>query len=128
MRGQVNCETTITNFNIANIFIKTSKILSSLLSSLKRRYLKLNYLLRSHLEVGASFLRAESSLVGAVPAVVLRVTLPGVGHAAAVVALELRGAARHVDAARLVGEVAAVVLGVALESRRDATTRFAHEF
>lgn len=68
------------------------------------------------------------ALVRAVAAVVLGVALPGVGHAAAVVALELRGGAGDVDAAALVAEVAAVVLRVALEGRWDAATRLAHEF
>lgn len=67
------------------------------------------------------------ALVGAVAAVVLGVAAPGVGHAAAVVAAELRRAAGHVDAARLVGEVPAVVLRVAFERRGDAAPRLAHE-
>lgn len=67
------------------------------------------------------------ALVGSVSAVVLAVALPGVGHAASVVALELRGAARDVDAARLVGEVSAVVLRVALEGRGDAASRRTRE-
>ena len=81
----------------------------------------------TNLEVSAGLLLALGALVGAVAAVVLGVALPGVGHAAAVVALELRAAARHVDAAGLVREVAAVVLRVTHERRRDATTRLTHE-
>lgn len=69
-----------------------------------------------------------NALVGAVPAVVLRVALPGVGHAATVVALELRGAAGHVDAAALVAEVPTIVLRVTLERRGDTPTGFTHEF
>lgn len=55
-----------------------------------------------YLEVGAGLLGAVRALVRAVAAVVFGVALPGIGHASAVVALELRRATRHVDAARLV--------------------------
>lgn len=79
------------------------------------------------MEIGASLLSAVAAFIRPIATVVLRVTLPGVGHAAPVVALELRGAAGDVDAAGLVGVVAAVVLGVALEGGGDATTGFAHE-
>jgi hypothetical protein len=55
-----------------------------------------------YLKVSTSLLGAVRPLVGAVAAVVFGVAFPGVRYAAAIVTLELRGAARNIDAASLV--------------------------
>lgn len=85
-------------------------------------------MIATHLEVSASLVSAVGAFIRAITTIVLRVALPGVGHTASIAALELRGAAGDVDAACLIGEVAAIVLRVALERSRDASPGLAHEF
>lgn len=68
-----------------------------------------------------------TSFIGTVAAIVFRVAFPGGRDAAAVVAGELRGVARDVDATRLVRRVAAVVVRIASERVGNAATGCALE-
>lgn len=82
---------------------------------------------QTYLEVCARLLGAMWPFVGAVPAVVLGITSPSVGHTSPTVTPELRRTACDVDAASLVRKVATVVLRIALEGSRNAAPRLAHE-
>lgn len=68
-----------------------------------------------------------TSFIGTVAAIIFRVAFPGGRDAAAIVAGELRGVARDVDATRLIRRVAAVVVRVAAERVGNAATGCALE-
>ena len=66
--------------------------------------------LTGELDVAAGLVLAGVVLVRVVSAVILSVTFPGVGDAAPVTALELRGLARHIGTASLIWNIDSVNL------------------
>lgn len=79
------------------------------------------------LEVRASFRCAELAFIGAVAAVIFGIAFPSRGDAAIIGAGELISAAGHIRTTHLIAVIAAIVLGIAVERHRYATTGLALE-
>lgn len=74
----------------------------------------------SELEVRASLFSTEVALVRSIAAIVLRIALPDVGNASAVLASKLRSRASHISALKLVRMVATIVFLIAAEVQGNA--------